>query len=184
MAQDRRQLLMQEALDENLTPEAQKLLGQYLEKDAEAAQQYNRLKQVDQLFRSAPFERAPARLALSIMARIAEQVKMQPQDNLAALALSLSLSTVILVMMPALLAASWLVVNAMADPELLIHIVEQAVALLVMMIEAMKLLLDEVQQLIHENPEMAAAVAALIPLTLLGFVRYLEDHLTDGGNGS
>lgn len=179
MAQDRRHLLMQEALDENLTPEAQQLLGEYLEKDEEVSRQFNRLKQVDSLLRNASFERAPARLALTIMARVAEQVKMQPQDDLASLALSLSLSTVILVMMPALLAASWLVVYAMADPQILIRIVEQTIALLIMVIDSMKALLDEMQKIIASNPEMATAVAVLLPLTLLGFVRYLEDLFTD-----
>ena len=63
MADERQRQLMQEALDQSLPPELLEKLRQQLDGDAEGSQQFNRLKRVDDMLRSAPHERAPARLA-------------------------------------------------------------------------------------------------------------------------
>jgi membrane-associated HD superfamily phosphohydrolase len=181
MADERKQQLMQEALDGNLTPEIQQALFDDLEHDAEAAQQWNSLQQVDMVLRTAPFERAPARMALKIMARLVEEVKTQQelQTNLSSLALTLSLALVTVVMMPVLMAASWLVLNAMADAEVLTRAIEETIALLAILIETVQTLLTEAQNLAETDPDAAVMVAALVPLTLLGFVRYMEEFFTD-----
>jgi hypothetical protein len=81
-----------------------------------------------------------------------------------------------------LMMASWLVINAMADAKVLTRAIEETIALLVILIEAMQTLLDEAQNLAETDPEAAAMVAALVPLTLLGFVRYMEEFFTDDGS--
>ena len=74
MANERQKRLMQEALETAPPPEGQRELRQHLDRDAESTAEFSRLKQVDALLRTAPFERAPARLALGIMAKLAQAV--------------------------------------------------------------------------------------------------------------
>jgi hypothetical protein len=177
MADEQLRQQMQEALDGDL--DAQQLVLETLqaEPDQRESRHWDNLLQVDELLQTAPFERAPAQMALRIMAKITEQVKAQPREDISALAMTLSVALVTVVMMPMLVAASWLVVNSLASAELLTQVIQQTVFLLVILIETLQKLIEEAQNLAADNPEAAAMVAALIPLTLLGFVEYLEEVL-------
>jgi hypothetical protein len=179
MADNRLRQLMQESLDGDLSPDARQLLEERVQMEEDEMLHYDGLRQVHMLLSSAPFERAPARLAMKIMERLASQVKAQPESEMAELVLSLSLSVVTLAMMPMLVAASWLVMNAMADPAVLIRVIEQAIALLVMILKAILTLLEEAQALAQHDPETAKLVMTLIPVTLLAFLRYMEETFAD-----
>lgn len=169
--------LMQEALDGELSPENEHFLKSRLAQDQQEASHYIGLKEVDTILRNAPFERAPRRLALKIMARVAEAVKAQRNSESAELALSLSVAVVSLAMMPVLVAASWLVLNGKADPEVLIRVIEQMIALLAVILKALETLLAEAEMIAATDPETAQIVMALIPLTLMSFVNYMEENL-------
>lgn len=179
MANNRFQRLMQESLDEALSSEHVTELRRELSRDARQAKEYEKLKRVHQLLSNAPHERAPERLALSIMARIAQSVseEAKAQEELSPeteQALMLSLTLVFLIAMPALLAASWLVVNAISSPDVLTNVIHQILALLAAILEALQTLLDACETLIHDNPEAVGAALALIPVVLLGLLDYLQ----------
>jgi hypothetical protein len=177
MANEQLRQQMQEALDGD--PDAHQHVLETLRArpDERESRHWDNLLQVDDLLQTAPFERAPAKMALHIMAKIVEQAKAQPREDISALAVTLSIALVTVVMMPMLMAASWLVLNSLASAELLSRAIEQTVFLLVILIETLQKLIEEAQNLAEDNPEAAAMVAALIPLTLLGFVEYLEELL-------
>lgn len=181
MTDERMKLLMQEALDDNLTPELRYQLTKFLERDRSASRQFGQLKQVDKVLQNAPFERAPARLAMSIMARLAEEVKTQAQQSpeLSSLAVALGLALVTTVMMPMLMAASWLVVNSLANPAVLTEMIQQTVALLIVLIRTMQTLLEEAERYAASDPERAMAVLSLVPMTMLSFVHYMEEYFND-----
>ncbi len=179
MANNRLQRLMQESLDEALSPEHAAELRQQLRRDSRQSHEYEKLQRVHQLLSSAPHERAPERLALAIMARIAQSVseeakaqkELSPETEHA---LMLSLALVFIIAMPALLAASWLVIHASAHPEALTHVINQILALLSAILEALQTLLEACETLVRENPEAVGAALSLIPLVLLGLLDYLQ----------
>jgi len=186
MANERLMQHMQEALDGALSPELSEELWQELDHDEEAADQWQRLQSVDSMLASMPIQRAPDRLAVTIMARLAESVQAQAEleemPEATRQALMLALAVVVLVMLPTMIAASWLVMQGIASPELLNQVLYEAIALLQMMVEALIILLDTVEYLIQQNPEMAVVATALIPIVLLGIVKYLqgdEDNSTE-----
>jgi hypothetical protein len=170
--------LMQEALDNTLDLKMRQELWEYLDEHHTDAHYYTQLKQVDQMLKTAPHERAPARLAMTIMARLAEEVRAQAErsPDLSRLALTLGLALVTVVMMPMLIAASWLVINAAANPMVLTGMIEHAVALLVVLIRALQILIKEAESLAATDPHAASAALSLVPLTLLGFVNYMEEY--------
>lgn len=178
MADERLVKQMQEALDGTLSPEMTEQLWQHLDTDEEAADTWGRLQSVDDMFRAAPIERAPERLAVTIMARLAQSVQSQAEldgmPEATEQALMLALSVVVLVMLPTMIAASWLVMQGIANPDLLNQVLLQAIALLQIMIQALVILLEEVEMLIREEPEMAAVATALIPVVLIGVLDYLQ----------
>lgn len=178
MADERLVQRMQEALDGALSPELAEELFQHLDTDEAAADQWGRLQSVDTMLRTAPIERAPERLAVTIMARLAQSVQLQAEQEqmpeATEQALMLALSVVVLVMLPTMITASWLVMQGIANPELLNQVLMQAIALLQMMIQALIILLEQVEKLIHEEPELAAVATALIPVVLIGMLDYLQ----------
>lgn len=176
---------MQEHLDGSLTDEmAQELLA-YLSESPEAASEYDRLRRLDSMLSRVPHERAPERLALSIMARLAHnieaQTELQTMPERTRQALVVSLSLVIVVMMPTMVAASWLVLYAQANPRLISEVIIRTIALMSLMIEAMVVLLEEIEALIHRDPQMCTLAITLIPMMLKAMMEYmgqeLEGHL-------
>jgi anti-sigma factor RsiW len=178
MADERLVQQMQEALDGTLSPEMTEQLWHHLDTDEEAADQWGRLQSIDDMLRTAPIERAPERIAVTIMARLAQsvqsQAEMEGMPEATEQALMLALSVVVLVMLPTMIAASWLVMQGIASPELLNQVLLQSIALLQMMIQALIILLEQVEALIREEPEMAAVATALIPVVLIGMLDYLQ----------
>lgn len=180
MLDNRQRRLMQEALDEVLSPDETQELFSVLDQDEEAAAEFRGLKRVDKLLRRAPQARAPERLAATIMARLAQRLEtaVETEDLPAETreALMLSLSLVILVMMPMMVAASWLVLNALASPKLLNDVIYRTIALFIMILESLETLLDEAEHLVHDHPEAANIAISLIPLVLLGMLEYLDSN--------
>ena len=72
---DPQQQMMQDAIDGQLSEEMARKLVDVLGSDQSAAREYDRLRRVDSLLKRAPQQRAPARLAATIMARLAQQVQ-------------------------------------------------------------------------------------------------------------
>jgi hypothetical protein len=176
MANDRLQRLMQESLDEMLSPEQQEELAHTLDRNAAEYDEYSQLERVHQLLSLAPHERAPQRLAATIMARISVMVQEEQKIELETLpseAVAVALSLVAIVTMPLLVAASWLILNAAADPNLLDVIFQQIIAALLLVINMLKVFLEQAQALVSSNPELAMVMLALLPITLLGIAQYV-----------
>lgn len=181
MADKQLRQLMQEALDGNLSAEAQRQLDQRVVADPQEMAHFSGLTQVNAMLRAAPFERAPARFALRIMTRLAEEARRQQElaGDVSSLALAMSVALVTVTTMPMMVAASWLVLNAMARPDVLTRTITQVVALMTVMTGTIQQLLDEANALADTDPEAARLILALVPLTLLGFVDYLEEQFAD-----
>jgi anti-sigma factor RsiW len=170
--------LMHEKLDGVLSEDLTEELYQHLAHDEEAAQEYARLETLDRLLSSAPQARAPQRLAVTIMARLAQAIETQanlqdaPEEVRQAVMVSLSLSMI--AMMPLMVAASWLVMNAMAKPELLTRVLERVVFLMRLMNNAQLTLLDEVERIAETDPHLAAAAMRLLPAMTVGLLDAME----------
>lgn len=162
---------MQEALDHELTPDALRELRQQMDEDAGVAAQYNRLRQVDTLLSTAPFERAPQRLAASIMARLAESIKPQQLSRVSGLALALGLALVLLVAFPLLVAASWLFLSAAGSAAALDALIQQVVGVLAVIVGMLEVLVSGAQQVVADYPQAPALLLALIPLALFFLAR-------------
>lgn len=161
-------------LDDRLTEE----LARFLADDRDAAREYERLENVDALLATAPSMRAPQRLAVTIMARLAQQIEMQaqiqalPHELRATIMQSLSLSMV--ATMPLMVGASWVVLNAMADPRLLTRVVERVIGLMSLLVDAQIVLLNEIEPYLKDDPEFAAACLRLLPSMMEGLLDSLE----------
>ncbi len=170
MSNERNRRLMQEALDENLAPDARQKLFEQLNHNPDESAEFSRLRQVDAVLRTAPFEHAPKRLALSIMARLAEGIRKQP--GISGLALAAGLSLVTVVATPLLLAAGWMVMSALASTALLSEILKQLVNLLSLIVGVLQLFVEEAQNIVATNPQAPALVAALVAIAVGGLAGY------------
>ncbi|MGB1285868.1 MAG: hypothetical protein ACPG7F_04980 [Aggregatilineales bacterium] len=177
---DQLERMMQEQLDGVLDTEAAELLFQNLDEDTQAAGQYERLETVDMALKRAPMARAPQHLAAVIMARLSEQVEAQAEiqelpEELRQ-AIMMSISTVTMSMMPVMVAASWLVLNAHRNPVLLRHTIERVVLLQVLMIDALLVVLDEMERVVNEAPDMAPVAMSLLPVLMEGMMSYIDGN--------
>lgn len=169
---------MQEKLDGVLNEELAQDLVQQLARDAEAAREYARLESIDSLLSSAPQMRAPQRLAVTIMARLAQTIELQarlqalPQPLRSQIMQSLSLAMV--AAMPMMVGASWMVLNRQADQQMLVPIIERVVLLMLMQVEAQMALLDAVEPFLREDPQLAAACLRLMPSMMEGLLNALD----------
>jgi hypothetical protein len=187
MSQDYHQL-MQQKLDGELDPKHEEQLLHYLQVDAQAAEEQAQLEQIHQVLRSAPAMRAPSRLAATIMAKLAKsveaQTRMEPLTEEIKLALQLTLSIVQMVMMPMMIAASYLVMNAAYDPAILSRVMERTIALMVMMIKGLIVMLEEIERMIQKDPKMAPVAMSLIPVALMGMIEYIQNETENINNGA
>src|SRR5512134_3646857 len=122
MTDNRRLELMQEALDDMLTPEENDELNHYLKREPAAAREYRKLQQVEHLLETAPHERAPERLARTIMARLGQTVmelEKKPDQNpeITEATLRVAVALVGVATLPLMVGASWMLLNAMTNPE-------------------------------------------------------------------
>lgn len=171
--------MMQEAIDGQLSEEMAQRLVEKLGADQAAAHEFGRLRRVDALLKRAPHQRAPARLAATIMARVAE--RMRAETELSDLSpemqriMMLSLSAATMAMMPMMEAASWLVLNAGRDPELLSDVMIETIGWMSLVTNALIQLLDDAESLARSEPEVAAATLALTPYMLSTILDYLDE---------
>lgn len=170
--------LMQEALDDVLTPEQQRELERILEHEPAAVREYDKLQQVENLLQTAPHERAPERLAMTIMARLGQTImEMQAQADpeqdpeLTEATMRVAIALVTVATLPLMVGASWMLLNAMTHPEAFEAVLAQVAALFMMVINVLEVMLEEAQAIYKSNPEVAMALLALIPLTLLALVK-------------
>lgn len=167
---------MQEAIDDMLTPEQQRELSLILEREPAAARQYTKLQQVDQLLQTAPHERAPERLALTIMARLGQTVmelKREPEQNpeITEATLRVAVALVAVATLPLMVGASWMLLNAMTNPEAFEAVLLQVASLFLVVIEVLKVMIDTAMEAFKTDPEAALALLALIPLVLLALAK-------------
>jgi anti-sigma factor RsiW len=173
MANERQKQLMQEALDETLSPELRDELFAHLGQDTRDAEAFDRLKQVDRMLRTAPHERAPRSLAMNIMAKLAESLNPQQLSRISGLALALGLSLIAAIMLPLLVAAGWLILSAMGNAAALSSAVSQMVALLSVAMTLLESVIQQIQAFITANPGLPALMILLIPASVLWLWRYL-----------
>ena len=175
--------LMQEHLDGQLDENTTETLYDYLDADADAAREYARLETVDHILRNTTHARAPQRLAATIMARLAESIEREaklddlPEGLRQAILMSISLVTVS--MMPMMIAASYLVMSGKQDPKVIHNVIDRTVALMLMMIDGLAILMKELEQTVHDNPELATAALTLVPMTLSAMLDYIEGEHTE-----
>lgn len=171
--------MMQEAIDGQLSDDMAKQLVEMLDGDQAAAQEFGRLRRIDKLLKRAPHQRAPARLAATIMARVAEQ--MQAETAMSDLSpemqrvMMLSLSAAMIAMMPMMEAASWLVLNAQRDPDVLSDVMLETIGWMSLVTNALIQLLEDAEHLARSEPQVAAATLALTPYMLSTVLDYLDE---------
>jgi hypothetical protein len=179
---------MQEKLDGVLSEELTQSLLQQLEQDTEAAREFARLETVDSLLSSAPQMRAPQRLAVTIMARLAQTIELQarlqalPQALRSQIMQSLSLSMV--AAMPMMVGASWLVLNRQADAQTFNQMLERVVMLMLLQVEAQLALLDAIEPYLREDPQLAAACLRLMPSMMEGLLDAFDQNAAGDGDAS
>jgi hypothetical protein len=172
MANERHKRLMQEALDESLSAESlQELYGQ-LDREPENADEFSRLKRVDRLLKTAPMERAPQTLALNIMAKLAEGLQTHQLTRNSGLALALALAIVSALLLPALAALGWLLINALGSAGALTQVISQLVGLLGVVMAALDGLAKGAQDVLAAYPEVPIVMVTLIPVSLFWLGRF------------
>jgi hypothetical protein len=176
MTNETQRRLMHEALDDVLSPEERNELFSHLDQDEKSFAEFNQLQRVDRVLRNAPHERAPQRLAATIMARLSQTVKSQVQEQLPGIStetLSVALGLVTVATMPMMVSASWMLLNSAYSMELFHYVLQQVIGLLLLIIEVLRVFFDQAEMLVETNPQAAASLLALIPVTLLAMARYL-----------
>ena len=164
-----------QALERQLSEDMAEQLAS-LELDEAAS---DRLLRVDEMLQRAPQMRAPARLAATILARLAQRV--QQQSQLADLPpetqklMMLYMSASMMAMMPMMEAASWLVLNARRDPELLGEAMLRTISWMSLVNNALILLLEDAEDLARTQPQLARATLALTPHMLHSALDQLDD---------
>lgn len=189
MANDRQRQMMQESLDEVLSAEERAELFSLLESDEDTSHEYNQLQRVDALLRSAPFERAPRRLAAAIMARVAESVQVQARLHVSPARsaetqrvhdelINLTVQLTSLVTTPLMVASTYAIMNRAASPLLFGKVLSQVVASMMVIMHILDVLVARAEALAEDDPEAALAVLSLIPVLVLAIVRYVlsEEH--------
>jgi anti-sigma factor RsiW len=186
MANERQKRLMQKALDEPLAPEEQAELRTHLDSSIRDAQAYKRLQEVDTMLRRAPHERAPQRLAATIMARLAEMAeRMDPRlSRISGLALAVALALVGGVMIPVLLLAGWFLLAALFSGAGLVAAIERVVALLAVLIGLAEALLLRIQLFLAANPGLLVLMIGLIPISLGWLIRFAPRKRTAADTGA
>ncbi|GAB4309061.1 MAG: hypothetical protein Kow00117_02400 [Phototrophicales bacterium] len=183
MADQRVLELMQSALDNNLTPEAEQELLSILQTDQEQAAEFDAQRQVDAMLQTPPHVRAPRRLALTIMARLAQTLQAEDKQSAITQAqMQVAVQLVTVATMPLLVGAGYLLLNAKSDPEAFETMLEPVAAMLMMVVDVMTVMLDEVQAVYEQDPELAVAMLALMPTALLLLVKRvlgIDDELQD-----
>ncbi|MDZ4766721.1 MAG: hypothetical protein SGI73_19450 [Chloroflexota bacterium] len=176
MANQRQRQLMQEALDETLSPDALHELQTRLDRTPDDAHTFNRLKQVDRVLRAAPMERAPHTLALNIMAKLAEGLQQRAHNKISGLALALALALLAAALMPLLIGFGWLIMGLLGNPAALGNVLNGLASVLASVSATLDSLVASAQRVVETYPEAPALVVAVIPISLLWLVRTARQH--------
>jgi anti-sigma factor RsiW len=174
MANERQKRLMQQALDAELAPEERAELQRQLDADSRTAAMYQNMQQVDTMLRNPPHERAPRRLAETIMARLSEMAElMDPRQlsRISGLALALSLGLVAGVLLPVLVAAAWLLISGLTSGAGIAAALTQVVALLAVVLGIFETSLTQLRAFLTANPALIVVMLGLIPVSLVGLLR-------------
>lgn len=185
MTDERLQHLMQDALDDVLSPQEQHELSRTLESDQTAAEAFDEQQRVNDLLSRPPMERAPQRLAMTIMARIGALAKEQQQrgkqvDEISEATLQLAIQLVTVATMPLLVGASWMLINALADEEFMDDVFTQVAGLLILTLDTMRVIIEEAETVAAEDPQTAMVMLSLLPVTMLELVKSVLGELEDG----
>lgn len=184
MSEDHTQKLMQDALDGMLSPEGQAELQAILSQDPEQAQAFDAQRRVDDLLRYPTHERAPERLAITIMARIAQtmQARQQQHSHLQAAQMQVAIQLVTVVSLPLLVGAGYMLLNNRSDKKALERVLTQVSLLLILVTDVIDTMIEEAAALYDEDPQMALVALSLIPSALLVIVKEImgiDDESTD-----
>jgi len=178
MTDDRKLRMMQDALDGELSPEEELEFTGLLKEEPQTATRYSKMERAETLLRDAGLrhERAPERLALTIMARLGETIMLEAEqldelDEMTEATMHIAMTMVTISTLPLMVGASWMILNARANPKAFEAILTEVAALYIMVLDVMRMMLDDVQSLYKTDPERAMATLALMPLTLLTLVR-------------
>lgn len=170
--------MMQEKLDGDLDEQRELELLAHLQKEPQAAAEQAQLERLHHALATAPAMRAPNRLAATIMARLAKtlekRAQTQPMPEEARLALMLTVSVVQMAMMPLVVAASYMVLNTQYKPSIITRTLQQTIAMEIMLIDSLVILLEEIEAMIEEDPEMAPVAMSLVPVALMGMIDYIQ----------
>lgn len=183
MPDERQQRLMQEALDEQMTREALEMLHRQLDWDPDAAAQFNRLKRVDEMLRNAPYERAPARLALGIMARLAATMRPEQVEQSSSLALAMALSLAILIALPVLALAISLMLSAMGNPAALNMLLQQLAHVLALIVAILEKLVEGAQTIIATYPQAPLLMISVLPILVFWLLKFFPADPDDSESG-
>ncbi len=181
MADERHKRLMQEALDERLSAEAMQQLREQLASDEDILAEFDRLRRIDRMLGSAPMERAPARLALSIMAKIAKGVQEHQLNTASSLALALGLALVIIVTLPVLIAAVTLFLTAAGSAAALAAIIQAIAHLMAIVVAMLEVLVGGAQSILATYPQAPLLLISVTPIIAFWLLRITQnDHEAEG----
>src|SRR5690606_20346849 len=172
MANERQRRLMQEALDNALSPESLQELHARLDQDAAESAEFQRLRQVDKLLRTAPFERAPQTLALKIIARLAEGLDPQQLTRSSGLALALGLALVTPALLPLMASIGWLILSTLGNATMLSAVIAQIAGLLAALISLLQGVVTGAQRILETYPELPVVMLAVTPIALFWLLRF------------
>lgn len=175
MANERQRRLMQEALDDSLTPEGLQELYSGLDRDPSESANFHRLRQVDRMLRTAPFERAPQTLALRIMAQLAQGLSPQQLSRSSGLALALGLTLVMLTLLPLMAGIGWLLLNVLGSAASLSAAIQQVAGLLAAVMNTLQAMVSSAQTVLETYPEMPVVMITTIPIALFWLLRVAVD---------
>jgi len=184
MADERQRQLMQEALDQSLAPELLEQLRKQLDSDPQGSQQFNRLKRVDDMLRNAPHERAPARLALGIMAKLAQTMNPQQLSDSSSAAVALGLAMVVMVALPVLTVAISLFLSAMGSAAALNAILQQIANLLALVVGMLDALVEGAQSVLKSYPQAPLLILSVTPIILYWLLKAVEGDKDNEEKGS
>jgi hypothetical protein len=172
MANERQRRLMQEALDNSLSAESLQEFHTRLDQDAIESAEFQRLRQVDRLLRTAPFERAPQTLALKIIARLAEGLDPQQLTRSSGLALALGLALVTLALLPLMASIGWLILNTVGNAAALSALIAQIAGLLAALINMLQAAVKGAQAVLETYPELPVVMLTTIPIAVFWLLRF------------
>lgn len=183
MANERQRRLMQEAVDKTLPQETLHEFYQQLDRSPRDSAEFQRLRQVDRMLRTAPMERAPQGLALNIMARLMEGL--QP-DHLrtSGLALAIGLALVTLFLMPLLGVIGWMLVNAVGSASALTVLIQQIIRVLGIVMTSLGTLVQGAQDILLNYPVAPVLMVSLIPIAAFWLLRFTLKHRALDVDGS